>query len=166
MVVLWCYLSVLMIVSRYSLRLRGGLLLVMVDLLKTCNLKLSFIKSDQKYLLHFSDHNSLGLRGGWCVEKNGGVWLHFGNLFLLTRVPFWGRTEEFLLIFSPEYPLGGERGNFLIRVSFQGRTGDISISDFLFNGARMRTCFVHGHWLFIFSQWRTTWFCKKEILQT
>ena len=26
----------------------------------------------------------------------------------------------------------------------------------------MRTCFVHGHWLFIFSLWRTAWFCFKE----
>ena len=28
----------------------------------------------------------------------------------------------------------------------------------------MRTGFVLGHWLFIFSRWRTTWFCFKEIL--
>ena len=41
------------------------------------------------------------------------------------------------MIFSPEYPLGGERGNFLTRVSFQGRTGDISIFDLLFNEARI-----------------------------
>ena len=33
--------------------------------------------------------------------------------------------------------MGEERGNFLTRVSFQGRTGDISISDLLFNEARI-----------------------------
>ena len=59
---------------------------------------------------------------------------------------------EVLLIFSPEYPLGGERGNFLTRVSFQGETGDISFFSFLFYGTRMRTCFVLDHcWLRLFS---------------
>ena len=37
---------------------------------------------------------------------------------------FRGGTGEFLWIFSPEYPLGGERGNFVTRVSFQGGTGE------------------------------------------
>ena len=66
------------------------------------------------------------------------------------------------MIFSPEYPLEGERGNFLTRVSFQGEQGKTSFI-FPFHGTRKRTGFVLGHWLFIFSQWRVAWFCFKEI---
>ena len=75
---------------------------------------------------------------------------------------FLGENGGVFWDFLTRVSLGGERGNFLTRVSFQRRTGDISICDLLFNGARMRTCYVHGHWLFIFSQWRTAWFCIKE----
>ncbi len=59
MVDLWCCLLGLMIGSRYPLGLRGGFLLVMVDFIRTCNFKLGFNNSDQKYSCIFSDHNSL-----------------------------------------------------------------------------------------------------------
>ena len=46
---------------------------------------------------------------------------------------------QFIIIFSPEYLLGGERGNFLTRVSFWGGTGEflwILLPEYLFGGER------------------------------
>ena len=159
-----------MIVSRYSLGLRGGFLLVMVDLPDSCNLKLSSINSDQKYLCIFPTIILCSPCWGIRVAR----WMVWGEKWWFWISTLVNYSHQSILLegnggvfwdLLTRVPLGEERGNFLTRVFFQGRTGDISISDLLFNGARMRTCYVHGHCLFIFSQWRTTWPCVEEIWQ-
>ena len=173
MVVLWCCLFQSMIVSRYSLGLRGGFLLVMVDLPDSCNLKLSSINSDQKYLCIFPTIILCSPCWGIRVAR----WMVWGEKWWFWISTLVNYSHQSILLegnggvfwdLLTRVPLGEERGNFLTRVFFRGRTGDISIFSFLLNGARMRTGVVLlllGHCLFIFSQWRTTWLCVEEIWQ-